>query len=702
MSLRLRLLLAVTLVIVVHTGVQIVFLAQNARDSARIAQQVQGEWVGKSLANTLINPFVANDLATVQSTVELLFSEKAFLKLAVSDDRGRTIIDLRPSAGKIETQSPVWFTEFLDIAVEPSIQIIDIGGVAYGKIEIIISPDFIVNQVWREAQTVAWVALVEVTLLSLLLWLLMEIGLRPLQQLSLIVQRIGAGEFGTHMAHAGSREFRELIFVVNDMSQKLQALYQERKQAEENILKLNQELENRVIRRTHELASANEKLEYQSLHDALTNIPNRTLLSDRLLQAILAAKRENKSVALMMMDLDRFKEINDTMGHHSGDLVLQAVASRLRGALRQSDTAARLGGDEFAVVLPGISDKETAVMLAQKILQAVQAPLILEGRSMDIGMSIGIALYPAQGEDAGALMQRADMAMYAAKRSKSGYAFYDAEADSYCLDRLALKGELRHAITHNELVLYYQPKIDFSSGQISGVEALVRWQHPKHGLMLPDDFIPLAEATGLIKPLTVWVLHQALQQCGEWHRRGLPITMAVNISATSLLNLQLPEIVAEALEETATEPAWLELEITETTVMKEPALAIDVINKLNNMGVRLAIDDFGTGYSSMAYLQKLLVAKIKIDKSFVRHMDSNKNNAIIVRSLIGLGHNLGLRVVAEGVESQDIWNQLKALGCDYAQGYCMGRPIPQEKMWDWLAQSPWGINLKELEESRET
>ena len=692
MSLRLRLLLAVTLVIVVHTGVRIVLLAQTARDSARVAQQVQGEWVGKSLANTLTNPLVANDLATVQSTVELLFSEKAFLKLAVLDDRGRTIIDLRPGAGKIETKSPAWFTAFLDIVAEPSVQTIDIGGVAYGKIEIIISSDSIVKQVWREAQTVAWVAIVEVTLLSLLLWALMEAGLRPLQRLSMTVQRIGAGDFGAHMAHTGSREFRELIFVVNDMSQKLQALYTERKQAEENILKLNQELEHRVNLRTSELASANEELTYQALHDFLTDIPNRTLLSDRLQQAILAAKREKKSVALMMMDLDRFKEINDTMGHHSGDLVLQAVASRLRSTLRQSDTAARLGGDEFAVVLPGINDKETAVLLAQKILQAVQAPLILEGRSIDIGMSLGIALYPDQGEDAGMLMQRADMAMYAAKRSKSGYAFYDADADRYSLDRLALKGELRHAIIHDELVLYYQPKIDFGSDRISGVEALVRWQHPRHGLMFPDDFIPLAEATGLIKPLTVWVLHQALRQCGEWHRRGLSITMAVNISATSLLDLQLPEIVAQALKETETEPAWLELEITETAVMKEPALAIDAINKLNNMGVRLAIDDFGTGYSSMAYLQKLLVAKIKIDKSFVMHMNSNENDAIIVRSLIGLGHNLGLMVVAEGVESKEVWDQLKALGCDYAQGYCMGRPIPQEKMWDWLAQSPWGLN----------
>ena len=694
MSLRLRLLLAVTLVIVVHTGVRIVLLAQDARDSARVAQQVQGEWVGKSLANSLTNPLIANDLATVQSTVELLFSEKAFLKLAVLDDRGRTIIDMRPVAGKIETKSPAWFTAFLDIVAEPSVQTIDIGGVAYGKIEIIISSDSIVKQVWREAQTVAWVAIVEVTLLSLLLWALMEVGLRPLQRLSMTVQRIGAGDFGAHMAHTGSREFRELIFVVNDMSQKLQALYTERKQSEENILKLNQELEHRVELRTSELVCANEELAYQALHDSLTDIPNRTLLTDRLQQAILSAKRESKSVALMMMDLDHFKDINDTMGHYSGDEVLKAVASRLRSTLRQSDTAARLGGDEFAAVLPGIKDKGSAVFLAQKILKAVQAPLILEGRSIDIDMSLGIALYPDQGEEAGLLMQRADVAMYAAKRGNSGYAFYEADADQYSLDRLALQSELRHGIDHDQLVLFYQPKIDFSSGRTSGLEALVRWQHPKHGLMFPDDFIPLAERTGLIKPLTVWVLHQALRQCNERRRGGQSVTMAVNISASSLLDPLLPGIVAQALEQTAAEPSWLELEITETAIMKEPGIAIDTISKLNAMGVQLAIDDFGTGYSSMAYLQKLRAKKIKIDKSFVMHMNSNESDTVIVRSLIELGHNLGLSVVAEGVESEEVWDQLKALGCDSAQGYYMSRPIPQEKIADWLAQSPWGFDAR--------
>lgn len=694
MSLRLRLFLAVTLVIVVHTGARIVLLAQDARDSARQMQQEQGEWVSKSLAKTLTNALITNDLATVQSTVTLLFSEKQFLKLAVLDDRGQAIIDLRPDAGKVKTAAPSWFISLLDIALEPSIYTIDIGGVQYGKIVAIISPGAIVEHAWAEARHDTWVALMEIIVLLLLLWALMEAGLRPLQRLSMTVQRIGAGDFSARMTDSTSREFRELIFVVNDMSQKLQALYKERKQAEEHVLRLNQELEQRVDVRTKELAKANKDLAYQALHDGLTEIPNRTLLFDRLQQAILAAKREHKSVALMMMDLDGFKEINDTMGHHSGDLVLQAVASRLRGTLRQSDTVARLGGDEFAMVLPDIGDQGTAIQAAQKILRAVQTPLCLEGRSLDIGVSLGVALYPEHGEDAKLLMQRADVAMYVAKRNKCGYGLYDAEADRHSVDRLALQGELRHAIEHDELVLYYQPKIDFSSSRISGFEALVRWQHPRHGLMFPDDFIPLAEHTGLIKHLTAWVMQEALRQCCTWHRDGLPLSIAVNISAINLQDPQFPEVVANALAKTGAEPAWLELEITETAIMKEPAAAVEAIEKLNNMGVQLAIDDFGTGYSSMAYLKKLLVAKIKIDKSFVMDMNINNNDAVIVRALIGLGHNLGLSVVAEGVESAEVWDQLKVLGCDSAQGYYMSRPIPPEKLAGWLKQSPLGFKLQ--------
>ena len=691
MSLRLRLFLAVTLVIVAHTAAQIMILMDDTRDIVERTQNVQGEWSGKNLANSIANSLITNDLATVQSTAQLLFAEQNFLQLTVHDDRGKSIIDLKQDASKEKPDVPEWFFSHLNISTTASVVIMNIGGVDYGKIITLISPNRIIERNWEEAKRDAWVGLAEIFVLSSLLWILMSIGLRPLSDLSATVERIGAGDFTARVNQTGSREFGELINVVNDMTQKLHALYEERKHAEKIVLKMNQELEWRVEARTRELAIANEELTHQALHDALTGIPNRTLLYERLQQAIAVSKRDRKTVALMMMDLDRFKEINDTMGHHSGDLILQAVAHRLRNALRESDTVARLGGDEFAMVLPGIADKTSAIHAAKKILKAVQAPIKLEGRNLEIGASIGIVLYPDEGDESGILLQRADIAMYAAKQSKSGYAYYDAEADRYSVDRLAMQGELRHAIKHNELILYYQPKIDFSSGIISGLEALVRWQHPRHGLMFPDDFIPLAERTSLIKPLTEWVINAALMQCCLWHSQNLPLTVAVNISAASLQDPRFPETVARLIEETHAEAKWLELEITETAIMQEPGVAIEAISTLNSMGVQLAIDDFGTGYSSMAYLKKLMVAKIKIDKSFVMDMNNNRNDAVIVQSLIGLGHNLGLSVVAEGVESDEVWDELKKLGCDSAQGYNMSRPIPADKLEEWIKQSPWGI-----------
>ncbi|MES2408045.1 MAG: EAL domain-containing protein [Pseudomonadota bacterium] len=690
MSLRLRLFLAVTIVILVHTGTRIFLLSQQAREHAHATQQDQGQWVTRTLAQVLTNALITNDLATVRSTVELLYSEKKFRQITVLDDRGHAVADARPRATALIPQTPGWFVSYLDLPTESNSFPIDIGGVRYGEVKATVSHGEVIQETWKNIKQEAWLALFEIVLLSFLLWGLLEAGLRPLTHLSAAVHRIGAGDFGTRVKHSASREFHELINVVNDMSEKLHIFYKERKATEENIQRLNQELEVRVDERTKELESANERLAYQALHDALTHLPNRTLLYDRLRQAMLAAERDHHSVALMLMDLNRFKEINDTLGHHSGDMVLQAVASRITSTLRQTDTAARLGGDEFALVLPGIANKEAAADLAQKMLSIVQKPLALEGRNLDIGMSVGIALYPEQGNEIDTLLQCADAAMYTAKRSHSGYVVYSEMNDSFSVDRLALQSELRHAIENDQLELFYQPKIDCNSHQVSGVEALVRWRHPRHGLMLPDQFIPLAESTGLIKPLTTWVVLDALRNCCDWHENGFRLTVAVNISAINLQDPLFPGIVANALKETGAKSEWLELEITETAIMLDPALAIDAINRLHGMGVSLSIDDFGTGYSSMAYLQKLLVAKLKIDKSFVLNMTTNANDAVIVRSLIGLAHNLGLSVVAEGVENDEAWEDLKRLGCDSAQGFNMSHPIPKDELLVWLKQSPWG------------
>ena len=467
------------------------------------------------------------------------------------------------------------------------------------------------------------------------------------------------------------------------------------KESQDKVKQFNEHLEETVEARTRQLAVVNDRLEYQTLHDSLTKLPNRTLLTERLQQAIQIAHREKSPLALIIMDLDHFRAINDPMGHPNGDLLLQQVGARLKETLRETDTIARLGGDEFALLLPGVKDSQAAIMMVRKIQKLVEETFVIAGQTLDIGVSLGIALFPEDGEEAHILMRRAEVGMYVAKRTKSGFAFYNSDQDQYSLNRLTLMGELRHAIEHEELLLHFQPKVGFKTGRISGVEALVRWRHPQSGLRSPDEFIPLAEQTGLIKPLTSWVRNEALRQCDAWHQTGLDLTVAVNISASNLQDPEFPDRVAKLLKAYRVTPAWLELEITESAIMVQPARAIETITRLSAMGILISIDDYGTGYSSLAYLKKLPVSSIKIDKSFVMNMLVNENDAVIVRSTIELGHNLGLKVVAEGVENQATWDQLKVLGCDFAQGYHLSRPIPASELLQWLNESPWGLGNKQ-------
>jgi diguanylate cyclase (GGDEF)-like protein len=424
--------------------------------------------------------------------------------------------------------------------------------------------------------------------------------------------------------------------------------------------------------------------EHQALHDALTNLPNRTLFHDRVGQAIASARREHIPVAVMIMDLDRFKEVNDTLGHASGDELLKLAGVRLRAALRESDTVARLGGDEFGVLLPRVVDSAAAVSVARKLRHALEEPFTIHGLSLQIEASVGIALYPEHGNDVHSLLQRADVAMYIAKEQPGGCEVYARERDDYSPDRLTLLTELRRAIDNGELVLHYQPKADLRTGDVTSVEALVRWSHPVRGLIPPDEFIPLAQKTGVIVPLTFFVLNEALRQARTWQLEGLDLCVGVNLSARNLLDVSLPDTVGELLNRWEVPPSLLELEITESTILADPIRAMHVLSRLSGMGVRLAIDDFGTGYSSLAYLKRLPVDELKIDKSFVQGMEEDDNDAVIVRSTIDLGRNLGLRVVAEGVETAEAWRQLAALGCDIAQGYYLSRPVSASDLASWL------------------
>ena len=431
-------------------------------------------------------------------------------------------------------------------------------------------------------------------------------------------------------------------------------------------------------------------LQHQALHDALTELPNRSLLSDRIRQSILLAQREHHQLALLVMDLDRFKDINDTLGHQYGDQVLQHVAERMRAALRESDTIARLGGDEFAILLPNTGLTQ-AKAIADKLLRTIDEPFQIAEQVLHVGGSIGITLFPQHGEDEVTLLQRADVAMYIAKREHRGAAVYDPSTDQYSLRNLALLGELRGAIERDQLLLHYQPKIDLKSGKVYGVESLVRWQHPEHGVMYPDEFVPLAEQTGLIANLTLWALKAALSICSQYHNDDMRLDVAVNLSVRNLQDPRFPNKVVQLVDEYCGDASRLRLEITETAIMADPGRTLEVLNRLNAMGIKLSIDDFGTGYSSLAHLKQMPVDELKIDKSFVTAMLEDESDAIIVRSIIDLAHNIGIKVVAEGVENQQIYDKLKEMGCDAVQGYYMCPPVTADDLLEWVRCSPWRL-----------
>lgn len=431
-------------------------------------------------------------------------------------------------------------------------------------------------------------------------------------------------------------------------------------------------------------------LEHKALYDSLTDLPNRLTLQDRLQQAINTARREAQPLAVVIVDLSRLKEVNDILGHQNGDQVLREIALRLKQALRQCDTVARLGGDEFAVVLLDV-DKERISTAARKIQKIFDRPVLIGDTPLDIEAELGIALYPDHGDNPTVLLQHADIAMRMAKSEQSGMSVYDSLDDPFSMKRLKRFGELRQSIHDHELTLYYQPKIDIKAGKVIGVEALARWPHPMEGMISPAEFVPMIEQSGLIRPFTMWVLRQALAQCHLWMAAGIDLKIAVNLSTRNLLDPGLPDEMAKLLETCRIDPNCILLEVTESAVMFRPDRTMEILNRLDAMGLELSIDDFGTGYSSLARLHKLPVTEIKIDRCFVSEMIQDSDNAMIVRSTIELAHNLGLKVVAEGVENGDTLNMLMALGCDIAQGYHLGRPQPPEALSRWLSESPWGL-----------
>ncbi len=432
-----------------------------------------------------------------------------------------------------------------------------------------------------------------------------------------------------------------------------------------------------------------EKLHYQFYHDVVTGLPNREKLYLDM-EACFSNRHEDQISALMLLDIDRFKEINDTLGHKTGDHLLKLIGPRLTAEMSDvQGIVARLGGDEFAIFLPRIRSPHQAIIIAHRLTDALTQEFDLDGFCTEISVSIGIAISPIQAQDHHTLMRYADIAMYHAKSQMLGYAIYNTEIDPHSQKRLTMIGELGRAIRENQLCLYYQPKVLLDEKRCYGFEALIRWIHPELGYVPPNDFIPIAEMTSMIHPLTAWVLEKSIEQAQQWYVQQLDLSIAVNLSARNLMDENIPKMIARLLEKYQLPANRLELEITESSIMTDPVRALRILDQLHELGVLLSIDDFGTGYSSLAYLKRLPVHTLKIDNSFVRDMLEDRQDEIIVNSTINLAHNLGLRVVAEGVENEALLECLDQMGCDEAQGYFIGRPMPILHVDEWLLATDW-------------
>lgn len=513
--------------------------------------------------------------------------------------------------------------------------------------------------------------------------------MNPIKQLVSGAQRITHGTLDRNVEVISSDELGNLGRVFNQMMDKLRASIKDKDDALQTVQELNHYLEERVIHRTRELESLNQKLEKLALHDSLTNLPNRFCIQDRLNKMIVEARRDNSCFTVIMMDLDRFKEINDTLGHDCGDQLLIEIGIRLKEMLRPSDFIGRLGGDEFAMLLPD-TDEQGAKFVSEKIHHVLEPSFYLSDMAFSISASIGIATYPRHGNSTSSILKSADVAMYYAKNHKLDFCVYNPVADFNTPDRLSLMGELRFAIQNEQLELYFQPEVELSSKRIIAVEALTRWNHPERGFIAPDEFIPMAEQSGLIRSMTYWVIKSAIEQAEAWQKMGIDIAVSVNLSMQNLHDPDFAMNLAAMLNNTPVANNQFEFEVTESAIMSDPDYVVKVLDQLGALDVSIAIDDFGTGYSSLSQLKKLPVHKLKIDKSFVMDMAVDSDDETIVHSVIDMAHTLGLTVIAEGVENGSVMKQLNDLACDYIQGYYISRPLPARKITPLLRDLNWG------------
>jgi diguanylate cyclase (GGDEF)-like protein len=510
----------------------------------------------------------------------------------------------------------------------------------------------------------------------------MGVGISGMHYIGMAASRFAADSYCINPGIGSSMDSRWLALVIATLTLGLLAITT-------ILLVYDAHLESNVRRYNEMLEQANARLRHAATHDALTGLPNRVLLADRLRQAIARSSRHQMRFAVLVVDLDRFKAINDSLGHIAGDELLQEVARRLSALLRKEDSLARLGGDEFVLLIHEVSTPQDAEEVARKVLSQVASPVQLAGLDVHVSPSIGICLCPDDGVDSETLLQHADAAMYhAKKKGRNTYQFFAPAMNAFARERLELESGLRTALAQREFELHYQPKVDVATGRIESAEALIRWRHPKRGLIPPGGFIPLAEETGFIVQLGEWVLYEACRQARAWQSEGLHLRMAVNLSARQFRQDGLIETVRGALAAARLEPRYLELELTESAVMQDAESSVQILRKLSDLGLRISVDDFGTGYSSLSYLRRLPLDKLKIDRSFIREIVTSRDDAEIVRAIVTLAHSLHLKVIAEGVETAEQLAFLRSLGCDQYQGYHCSPPLPAAQFIALLPHRP--------------
>ncbi|MEK6747790.1 MAG: EAL domain-containing protein, partial [Pseudomonadota bacterium] len=496
----------------------------------------------------------------------------------------------------------------------------------------------------------------------------------PIRQLSYGAERVAGGVLHEPIAISSVDELGQLARSFNRMMDNLHQADAQRNEATAKLNEFNRTLEQRVEERTQAIERANRELEHMALYDSLTSLPNRVSMKDRLERVLAAAVLRGEKFVVAVMDIDRFKEVNETLGHHAGDELLYNISERVKKGLRTADTLARFGSDEFALIFPDLNMNNAHAVL-KKLLHVLDEPVIIGGINIKITATIGAAVYPDQAGDVETLLKRADIALYEAKNKEMDYCFYSTEIDSYSPRRLSLMADLQKAMANGELQLYYQTIFDLSTGAVRGMEALARWPHPRYGFIQPIEFISMIEQTGFIKSFTYWAVDSALAQHAKWRDQYKNVVVSVNLAMRNLQDRDFPDQVAELVKKWSVQPHTLMLEITEGGVMHNPVFVLEMLNKFRALNVDVAIDDFGTGYSSLTYLKRLPVQEVKIDRSFIKDIITHKEDAAIVRSVIDLAHNLNLKVVAEGVGNEETLNALHKMGCDYVQGYFMSMPV---------------------------